>query len=156
MCFHAALVLLHRPSLTGNGKPADLAKQQCRDSAATITRLLQVYQELYHGKLMDVMVVHAAFTAALVHMVMLLSPDVSIYRSSIRSLKLTVRALIRMTLVSSYAETVYFELRQFAVQWNISPANSDSFWQMSVQLTTPGTGLDSQRVFMPCPGMDGM
>lgn len=120
MCFHAALVLLHRPSLTGSGEGAEMAKQQCHNSAAAITRLLQVYQDLYNDKRIDVMVVHAAFTAALVHMVLLLSPDGTTYRSSVRSLRLTVRALARMIPVSNYAKTVYGELQRLAAQWNTS------------------------------------
>ncbi|KAL2826614.1 hypothetical protein BDW59DRAFT_160804 [Aspergillus cavernicola] len=74
IAFHSGLILLHRRSFNDDGKAAELSNQRCEDSAAAITNLLKAYQEHFPHILADPLVLHAAFTSALVHLVLLLQP----------------------------------------------------------------------------------
>ncbi|KAE9569160.1 hypothetical protein CGMCC3_g14755 [Colletotrichum fructicola] len=61
------------------------------------------------------MVIHAAFTAALVHLVLLDHPEVSSYHKIIRALRSTVKSLAWMIPKSEYAKEVYTDLKHFAM-----------------------------------------
>lgn len=140
LLFHAGLVLIHRPSLTDKAKMGDLAIRRCRESATIIVRLLHRYLEIYGNRKdsasMDFMIPYSAFTASVVHMVLLLGPDATIYRSSLRALKTIVKVLWMMLPSSEYTKTVYKELQDLALHWNISPANSYQFWQVEEIVST--------------------
>jgi hypothetical protein len=140
MAFHAGLVLIHRPSLADKAKMADLAIRRCRESATIIVRLIHKYLEIYgdpkKNASIDFMIPYSAFTASVVHMVMLLDPDAITYRSSLRVLKTVVKALWTMLPSSEYTYTVYKELQDLALHWNISPANSYQFWQVEQTVLT--------------------
>lgn len=127
MCFHAGLILLHRVSLCDEGAAA-LANQRCRESAAAITTLLKSYNDHFGCSTADPMVIHAAFTAALIHMVLLLYPDTVTFRASLTALRSISRILARFASFSPYATLVLADLQEFAVKWAISPANSPVFW----------------------------
>jgi hypothetical protein len=110
------------------GRGAELSNQRCGDSAATIASLLKSYQESFRETLADPMVLHAAFTGALVHLVFLLHPDVVTYRSSLKALRAMTHILSEFARKSIYAETILTDLQEFANKWDIIPANSPIFW----------------------------
>lgn len=87
---------------------------------------------------MDPMVIHAAFTASLVHLVLLLYPDIVTYRSSLRALRSTTRILSTFSETSPYAAAVLVDLQQLATKWSISPANSPKFWDFGHPESPPG------------------
>ncbi|KAH8667706.1 hypothetical protein BGZ61DRAFT_311964, partial [Ilyonectria robusta] len=126
--FHAGLILLHRTSLNEVGRGAELSNQRCRESAATITTLLKSYYGHFKESVADPMVLHAAFTAALVHLVLLLDPDIVTYRSSLKALRSTTRILSEFSHTSPYAANILTDLQEFATRWSILPANSPKFW----------------------------
>ncbi|KAJ9209724.1 hypothetical protein DTO166G4_8675 [Paecilomyces variotii] len=128
LSFHAGLILLHRRSLGDDGQAAKLSNQRCEESAATITSLLRSYHENFPCTIVDPMVLHAAFTSALVHLSLLLKPDVVAYRSSLQALRTMKRILLTYTRRSPHASTILEDLRDFATRWDISPVNSLNFW----------------------------
>ncbi|RDW76829.1 fungal specific transcription factor domain-containing protein [Aspergillus mulundensis] len=89
LCFHTGLILLHRRLLGDPGQTAELSNRRCQESASTITTLLKPYRDIFPNTLSDPMVLHAAFTSALVHLALLLQPDIVSYRSSLRALRVT-------------------------------------------------------------------
>lgn len=131
MCFHASLILIHRASLKDNGKDRELANNQCRTSAGAVTSLLRTYQRDFGDRpVLDPMIVHAALTASVIHLVELQNPDPSAYRKAVRALRLTVNILASMAPSCAYAKIAHDDLRQLATEWEASPACSASFWPL--------------------------
>lgn len=126
------MILLHRPSLKQTSAESELANNRCLESASTITTLLKTYRERFSNSIADFMVIHAAFTAALVHLVLLDHPEISSYHKTIRALRSTMTSLAWMTPKSEYAKEVYADLKHFAMSWSIKPANSPMFWENSM------------------------
>ncbi|KAF0323538.1 zn 2cys6 transcription factor, partial [Colletotrichum asianum] len=134
LCYHSGIILLHRPSLKQTSAESELANNRCLESASTITTLLKIYRERYADGIADFMVIHAAFTAALVHLVLPDHPEVSSYHKTIRALKSTMNSLTWMIPKSEYAKEVYTDLKHFAMSWSIKPSNSPMFWESSLCL----------------------
>ncbi|KAL3477425.1 hypothetical protein BJX99DRAFT_257454 [Aspergillus californicus] len=128
LSFHTGLILLHRRSLNDIGEAAELSNRRCEESASAITGLLKSYQEHFPETLADAMVLHAAFTSALVHLILLLQPDIVTYRSSLNAVRTTKRMLFAFTKISPPAEMILRDLQEFATKYDISPANSPTFW----------------------------
>ncbi|KAL4793196.1 hypothetical protein BDV19DRAFT_391418 [Aspergillus venezuelensis] len=129
LSFHTGLILLHRRSLDDSGKAAELSDRRCKESASTITTLLKHYCQHYPTTLADPMILHAAFTSALVHLSLLLQPDIVTYRSSLKALRTTRQILHGYTEIFSSAATILADLQALAVRWDISPANTPTFWR---------------------------
>lgn len=122
------MIILHRPSLKDGGVRGNVANHYCRESAKTIASLLARYQKHFDNSVVDFMVIHSACTAALVHLVLLEHPQVASYHSSIRGLRIIIDTLKWAKPRSEYAQSVYEDVRNFAMAWGISPANSTAFW----------------------------
>jgi hypothetical protein len=74
------------------------------------------------------MVIHSAFTAALVHLVLFEHPQIATYHACFRGLKTIVSFLKWVNPSVKYARMVLEDIKDFALTWNISPANSRQFW----------------------------
>jgi hypothetical protein len=123
--------MLHRPSLKSDNSEDRLANVHCHEAAKTIASLLKKYRQIYDNRVVDFMLVHAAFNAALVYLVLLDSPGVATYHASMRGLKDLAYTIRWMMPRSEYAQTAYMDLKAFAQAWCISPANSPMFWEDS-------------------------
>ncbi|KAL4885704.1 hypothetical protein BJY04DRAFT_116267 [Aspergillus karnatakaensis] len=128
MCFHSGLILIHRRSLSDDGKAAELSNKLCEESAGAISSLLKTYNEQFCSSLSDPMVLHAAFTSALVHLVLLLQPNIVTYRSALKALRSTKQILLNFAATSSPASRILNDLQELATKWEIAPANSPTFW----------------------------
>jgi hypothetical protein len=84
------------------------------------------------------MVLHAAFTSVLVHLVLLLQPDIVTYRTSLKAIRTTKQILFSFAKRSPPARIILRDLRQFATKYDISPANGPKFWAVSSD--EPGGG----------------
>ena len=132
MCFHSGMILLCRASLTDEGEDQEQVKKQCSFSANTVTALLRVYHNCIGDRpIADPMVVHAALTAAAVHIVQLRGSAASTYLGAVRSLKGTLKILATIVQRCGYADIAYRDLRQFAKDYDAIPANADAFWALA-------------------------
>ncbi|KAK1700192.1 fungal-specific transcription factor domain-containing protein [Colletotrichum godetiae] len=129
LCYHAGMILLHRPSFQFDGEQDRLANSPCLESAYAISGLLKAYREQFSNLVVDFMVLHAAFTGALVHMIMLEHPAVASYHKSMRALRAIIDFLGWVIPHSQYARSIHQDLQNFASTWSIKPINSAIFWE---------------------------
>ncbi|EEU34528.1 uncharacterized protein NECHADRAFT_88022 [Fusarium vanettenii 77-13-4] len=132
LCFHSGLIQLHRPSLKAGGTAASTSHYYCRESAKSISSLLKKYRQHFDNRVMDFMVIHSAFTGALVHLVLLEHPHLASYHSSIRGFKIIIDTLRWIMPWSGYARKVHDNIKKIAFAWGISPVNSATFWAASM------------------------
>jgi hypothetical protein len=128
LCYQSGLILLHRSSLKDDGPSGELARTQSRKSAGIITALLKTYEQNFGHVVTDFMVLHSAFSAALVHLTVLQNSDTTTYLSAVRALKSIITVVAAMSQQCGYAKVVYDNLRNFAIEHRIVPATSLSFW----------------------------
>ncbi|KAJ4354707.1 uncharacterized protein N0V89_006444 [Didymosphaeria variabile] len=130
MSFHSGLILLHRSSLKDEGASGELAYQQSKRSAGHVAAFLRAYHDCFPNSTPNFMVVHVTLNASLVHLTLLQTRDATTYRSAVRALKSSVKILAQLVQQCEYARIAYDYLRQFAFQYEIIPANSESFWPL--------------------------
>ncbi|KAK1634567.1 hypothetical protein BDP81DRAFT_492378, partial [Colletotrichum phormii] len=119
LCYHAGMILLHRPSFQVDGEQDRLANSPCLESAYAISGLLKAYRKQFSNLVVDFMVLHAAFTGALVHMIMLEHSAVASYHKSMRALRAIVEFLGWVIPHSQYARSIHQDLQTFASTWSI-------------------------------------
>ncbi|KAH6715539.1 hypothetical protein BKA61DRAFT_356634 [Leptodontidium sp. MPI-SDFR-AT-0119] len=128
MDFQCGLILLHRSSTSSESSRVDYANKQCLKAASTISTLLSAYQK-YHNEIPnDFMIIHALLTAAIVHLIALKRPEADIYRSSLLAFRNIAKALKSWSSDLEPAKQAYGNLRDLALNFQISPVNSQAYW----------------------------
>ena len=129
--YHVAMILLHRPFLkalrrdetiagtASTSEADDTHSRACRASADWISNIFRIYRANYTLRRIPISAVHCAFTAAIIHLVDVTSPDGALRKKARRRLHTCITSLQEMSTAWAWSKRSILALKLLAREWHV-------------------------------------